>query len=337
MSGRRPEPFLEYVDTEHGNGAPPAPGEAPLTPKAGAASPQPEHAAKPAGDQVRTRGPQPFLEYVDGVPPRLREAQPLADAGAATAPRVGTAKLATAGIAVLAGGFALLGTGNFVADQFARAAWLGWTTLAVAAAGFGLAGTGLWRELAALLALDRIDALRADLLSGDATRMARGVQAWAARVPGGSALRPALRAINDPDAALALLREGPGRDLRGAAEALGRTAAVQVVAAVAAMPSPALDTALVAWRGVRLVRQVAALYGVRPGLLGTLALLRRTALSAGAVGLAEMAGNTLAHGLLTSPLLAKVAGEAAGAGVAARRMVVLARAAAAACDPVPPA
>ena len=238
---------------------------------------------------------------------------------------------------MLAGGFAVLGTANFVADQFARSAWLGWLTAAVAAAGFGLAGAGLWRELRALWALDRVDRLRADLASGEAGRMIDGARAWATRVPAGAAVLPALRAVNDPDAALALLRAGPGQALRGAAEALGRGAAIQVVAGIAAVPSPSLDVLLVAWRGVRLVRQVAALYGVRPGILGTLALLRRTALSATAVGAAEIAGNTLAHGLLSSPLLAKVAGEAAGAGVAARRMVVLGRAAAAACDPVPPA
>lgn len=282
---------------------------------------------------------EPFLEYVDATPPRLREEAALVvveSPVAEPAARFGTATLVASGAGVLVAGFALLGAANFVADQFARATWLGGVTLTVAVAGFGLVGAGVWRELAALFALERIDAVRADLLSGDAARVMRGAQAWAARAPGGAALGPALRTVNDPDAALALLREGPGRTLREAAEALGRTAAVQVVAAVAAVPSPSLDTLLVGWRGVRLVRQVAAVYGVRPGVLGTLALLRRTALSAGMVGAVEMAGNTLAHGLLTSPLLAKVVGEAAGAGVAARRMVVLARAAAVACDPVPP-
>ena len=236
----------------------------------------------------------------------------------------------------MAGGLAVLGAANFVADQFTRAIWLGWVTAGVAAVGFGLAGAGVWREIRALLALEGVDRMRADLASGEASRIMEGARAWAGRVAGGEAVLPALRRVNDPDAALALLRAGPGRALRERAEALGRGAAVQVVAGIAAMPSPSLDVVLVAWRGVRLVRQVAALYGVRPGVLGTLALLRRTALSATAVGVAEIAGNTLAHGLLSSPLLAKALGEAAGAGIAARRMVVLGRAAAAACDPVPP-
>ena len=280
--------------------------------------------------------PEPYLEYIDAPAPR-QLADPLAEIVPEPPSPIGTPSLILAGLVILAAGFAILGAANFVADQFARATWLGWLTAAVAATGFGLAGAGIWRELRSLWALDHVDHLRADLASGDATRIMAASRAWAARVPSGTALLPALATVNDPDAALALLRAGPGRTLRDAAESLSRSAAVQVVAGIAAVPSPSLDVLLVAWRGIRLVRQVAALYGVRPGLLGTLALLRRTALSATAVGMAEIAGNTLAHGLLSSPLLAKAIGEAAGAGIAARRMVVLGRAAATACDPLPPA
>ena len=271
--------------------------------------------------------PEPFFELEEQPAPRLEFApQPIA---LDPAPRTATPVLALAGVSVLAIGFAVLGAANFVVDQFARSAVLGWVTLGVAVAGFGLLGAGLWRELRALFALGHVDRLRDDLRSGDAARR------WAAETE--PALLPALRQINDPDAALALLRSGPGQKLRDAADSLGRTASVQVVAGIAAMPSPALDVALVAWRGVRLVRQVAALYGLRPGLLGTLSLLRRTALSATFVGAVEFAGNTAAHALLSNPLLAHALGDMAGAGVAARRMTVLARASAAACDPVPPA
>ncbi len=278
---------------------------------------------------------RPRIEYVDEAAPRL-EAEPLILVADVPPPRWGTPALMLAGAAVLAFGFAALGAANFVADQFARAAWLGWVTAGVAAAGAGLVGAGVWRELRALWVLGRVDHLRADFASGDADRVMRAATVWAARVPGGEALRPALRAVNDPEAALALLRAGPGRSLREAADAQSRQAALQMVAGIAAMPSPALDILLVGWRGVRLVRQVAAVYGMRPGVIGTLSLLRRTALAATMVGAAEVAGNTMAHALLSSPFLAKALGEAAGAGVAARRMLVLGRAAAAACDPVPP-
>ena len=67
-------------------------------------------------------------------------------------------------------------------------------------------------------------------------------------------------------------------------------------AATAAVPSPALDGLLVAWRGARLVRQVAALHGMRPGLFGTFALLRRVLFSAAGVVVADVAANTITRG-----------------------------------------
>ena len=133
---------------------------------------------------------------------------------------------------------------------------------------------------------------------------------------------------------LALLRTRVAAELQQRADALGRGAAMQVFALTAAMPSPALDALVVGWRGVRLVRQIAELNGLRPGLFGTLALLRRTALSAAGVAAADVAINSATRAVLSNPLLQHLAGDVAGAGVAARRMVVLARAAAAACSPM---
>ncbi len=276
--------------------------------------------------------PSPRMELEERPAARL-QAETLAELPADLAPPR-RAPLVLAGAATLAAGVGGLSLLNFVLDQFGRAAWLGWTTLGVSAAGVGLIGAGVWREVRALRALRHVDGLRADLASHEPRRIMAAAMDWAATVPGGPALLPALRAVNDPDAALALLRAGPGEVLRAEADRLGRGAAVQMVAGIAAMPSPALDVALVAWRGVRLVRQVAQLYGVRPGLLGTVALLRRTMTAATMVGAAEFAGNAAAHAVLSHPLLAHLAGEMAGAGIAARRMVVLARAAAAACDPL---
>ncbi|MGA8198245.1 MAG: DUF697 domain-containing protein, partial [Acetobacteraceae bacterium] len=122
--------------------------------------------------------------------------------------------------------------------------------------------------------------------------------------------------------------------LRDATDGLGRTAALHGVAIVAATPSPALDALAIGWCGVRLVRQVAALHGMRPGMLGTLALLRKTALAAATVAGTEMAVNAATHAIIAHPLLRHLAGDVAGAGVAVRRMIVLARAASAACSPL---
>jgi len=279
---------------------------------------------------------EPRIELENEPAARLEPTLPAVIAIDGASPKWGTAALALAGAAVLGLGLSGLAIADFVADQFARAAWLGWITLAVACAGFGLLGVGLWRELRALMVLRRVDDLRAGLASGNAGRIVASATAWSRIVPGGSAIGPGLRTVNDPDAAIALLRAGPSQALGEAADRLGRIAAVQVVAGIAAIPSPALDVLFVAWRGVRLVRQVAALYGVRPGVLATVGLLRRTAVAATMVGAANLAGNTAARAVLSNPLLAHALGDAAAAGVAARRLLVLARATAAACDPLPP-
>lgn len=251
-------------------------------------------------------------------------------------PRMGSAALLLGGASVLVVGLAVLSAGNFVADEFARSVGLGWSALVVTGAGFGLIGTGVWRELSGLFALGEVDRIRAGLESGEPQYIAAAAREWLQELPDGAALLPVVQAMNDPDSMLALLRTQVAVGLQQRADAMGRAAAMQVFAATAAVPSPALDALVVGWRGVRLVREIAQLHGLRPGLLGTMSLLRRTAMSAAGVAAADMAIDAAARAVLSNPLLQHLAGDVAGAGVAARRMVVLARAAAAACSPLPP-
>ncbi len=283
---------------------------------------------------MRSPGPRVVIE--DASAPKLEPPELIAVATGDATPRPGGAGFALAGVAVLLVGLAALQTGNFAAAQFERAAWLGWLTVAVAGGGFGLLAAGLWRELRGLFALARVDRLRAAFTSREGSRVHAAARQWVATLPEAETLRPAVDAANDPDAIVALLRAGPDMELRSRADALGRTAAFQMAAGIAATPTPSLAALLIAWRGVRLVRQVAALYGMRPGLVGTLGLLRRTMLAAGLVAGSEAAINVAAHAVLTNPLLAHALGEMAGAGVAARRIILLARATAAACSPLPP-
>jgi putative membrane protein len=279
---------------------------------------------------------QPRIETETTAAPRLDlPVTPLPDR--LTKPSgTGTPVLVLSGFAVLALGLAGLEIGNFVAAEFARATWLGWLTLVIAVLGFGLILAGIIRELRGLAALRAVDAMRRDLASDDPHRRIHAARHWLAGIEGGDALRPALDALNDPDAVLSLLRSSAEARLRTQSDALSRKAAMQVVAGMAATPAPALVVLLVSWRAVRLIRQIATLYGVRPGLLATLGLLRRTALSATATAVTEAAINTAAHAVLSSPLPTHIAGEMAGGAVAARRMVVLGRATSVACSPLPP-
>ena len=275
--------------------------------------------------------PAPRFELEEATAPRLDFA-----VEEVRTPRlgVGSGSLLLAGACVLLLGFASLSAGNFVAAQFDRAPALGWFTLVVALLGFGLVAAAVWREAASLAALEAVDATRRALAHPDTMRVA--AMAWAARMPGGPAVLPALRGANDPDAVIALLRAGPGEALQREARALGRAAAIQAATATAAIPSPALESLLLAWRGTRLVREVAALHGMRPGLIATLALFRRVAVSAGFVLAAEAGTEALIRTLGGLPLVALAAEHAVGATVAARRMIVLARVTALACSPLPP-
>lgn len=283
---------------------------------------------------TRDPPPRPFLILEEAPAARL-EAEPPMLLPAEPAPGI-RLPATLAGAAILAVGLPALWTADFVAVQFEHSPVLGWLTCLVGVAGFGLIGGAMLRELRGLFALRTVDRLRLDFASGDPARMRAAARRWLRRLPDGAGLVAAVEAVDTPEAMLALLRAGPGASLRQGADALARNAAFQTGALIAATPAPALDVLAVGWRGLRLVRQVAALHGVRPGLLGTLALLRRTALSAASVAATELAVNAAAHALLSNKMLGHVLGDVAGAGVAARRMVVLARAAGVACSPLPP-
>jgi putative membrane protein len=275
--------------------------------------------------------PEPFLLLEPDAAPRL---EPVPSISPTAEPVRWRASPALVGTGILAFGFPILWAAWLVSALFDHWGALGWAGLVVLLTGLGLIGVSLGRELGALAALRRVDQLRADFASGEADRVEKAARRWLDVLPQHAAILPALAAADTPESVLALLRAGPAQALRDATDVLGRTAALQSVAIVAATPSPALDVLTVGWCGVRLIRQVAALHGMRPGVLGTLALLQKTALAAATVAATEMAVNAATHAMIAHPLLRHLAGDVAGAGVAARRMIVLARAAAVACSPM---
>ena len=279
-----------------------------------------------------THPPEPRIELEPAFAPRLEpETLPLAVLPPTPPGGVG---LALGGIGVLGLGAAGLGVEHLIAGAFAVSALLGWSTATLAAIGFGMIGVGMWRELRGLWGLRHVDHLRAALAASHLPTVREAAIDWIADMPGTAAILPALREADSPETLRALLRAGPAATLRARTDALSTTASLQILAAIAAIPSPMLDGLLVAWRGIRLVRQVAELHGLRPGLFATLALLRRTLLSAALVTATDIAANTAAHALFSNKLLGHIAGDTAAALVAARRMRLLARAAAMACSPL---
>jgi putative membrane protein len=104
---------------------------------------------------------------------------------------------------------------------------------------------------------------------------------------------------------------------------------------VAITPAPALEGVLIGIRGLLLIRQVAGIYGMRPGLLVTLALLRRIAWTAAGVSGFALLSQTLAeHTLHKVPLVKHLLGALPETSLAAMRLYRLARITAEACSPI---
>jgi putative membrane protein len=253
----------------------------------------------------------------------------------------GTLGLVAAGGAVLIGAWAGFGLAGMVAAQFAVSPVLGWLSLGAVGAGAGLIGAALLREARALRSLGRVDALRA-ALADPAAPLGRTREAaldWvrdvASRVPEASRVVPAIEAAGSVEEIAAHLRSGVVGPLAAEAARIGRRAAVEGGAIVALAPAPSLDAVIAGWRGLRVVREVAALHGLRPGLAATRRLLARTVSIAATTAGADLIAQTAAEGLVgATPVVKDLAAAVPGAGVAAFRLYRLAVATAAACSPI---
>jgi putative membrane protein len=216
---------------------------------------------------------------------------------------------ALSGLAAMALGLAVT---NLVEDLYARAPWLGAIGLALAL----LAGLALLvvvvREIVGLARLATVESLRqralsviesddrdggralmADMLSltKRIPRLARGrarlEQHGADIIDGRDLVRLAERELMSP------------LDIEARRLVVSASKRVSVVTAIS--PRAAVDMIFVLINGLRLVRQLAVLYGGRPGALGVLRLLREVMAHlavTGGVGMADsLMQQVIGHGL----------------------------------------
>jgi putative membrane protein len=130
-----------------------------------------------------------------------------------------------------------------------------------------------------------------------------------------------------------LLRSRLSEPLRLATRAIGIRAASEVSALVAVSPHASWDGAIVALRGLKVIREVAQLYGLRPGPAVIAALLRRVARSAVETATLEATSQAAADHFLNNLPLVRHLGAVAGASTAAFRMYRLANVTAQSCSP----
>ncbi len=212
---------------------------------------------------------------------------------------------AVAALVLVALGF---DTADLLGRAFATSLALGMVVaLMVATAGVAAVAM-LVNELLSLRRLRRIEALRLeaerlglDRRLGTADRFAASLVAlYAARPELAGALaavRDHVTDAHDDGEIVRLLDREVLAPLDRAAYQRVLRASRDTAVATALSPAAVLDLAVVLWRNLKLVREIAALYGARPGYVGSLRLLRRMLANIAVAGVAESAHHVAVEAL----------------------------------------
>lgn len=295
-----------------------------------------------AADPGEAPPAQPILfEPEDGAPTTLRISwtpEQLAPPSAG----LGTLGWTAAGLGTLLVTWATMSCISFLLALAERSFALSAIGAVGVALGLGLlayAAAGEWR---AYKALRRVDSVRAALAhDGREVQAARDAAlAWLRRIschiPGRSEAEQALDNAKTVAEVRSILRSRVAVPLRAAAGQIGKRAAIQAGSMIALSPHASWDGLIAGMRGIAVMRQVAQLYGVRPGPTVTFALMRKVAWTAAGTAGLDLLSRTLADQALSAMPVAKhLAGILAGTSFEARRLYRLAGITAEACCPVP--
>lgn len=234
---------------------------------------------------------------------------------------------------------------GFVTSLFASYGWLGWVGVGLVAMLAGLLIIIALREMAALARLGRIETLRTDAedaletgSSAAAQRVLKGLdRLYRGRADlewGQGRLKAA--AGDTPDAAdrLTIAERELMTPLDARAEDAVRRAARDVAAATALIPLAMVDVLAALTCNLRMIRQIAEVYGGRAGFIGSWRLMRAVAAHLVATGAVAVADDLLGP-LVGGGVLAKLSrrfGEGALNGALTARVGV---AAIEVCRPLP--
>src|SRR5215469_114558 len=248
--------------------------------------------------------------------------------------------VAATGLGILAIGVGRIDQAQFIDNAFAPGTGLGVLASVAVAAGAGGARYWLLAELRGLWRLRSAERLRRLIPSALGGELKREIDAAAvilARDPAlGEAVasyRGTLEAHHTAHDALDLFARFVLAPADRLAQGAIRRAAAQAFAINAISPTVLLDTLLFAGRAMRLIREIAEIYGQRPGLAGTVHLLRRLASGAGLVGAADLVGGVVVQ-QLGGAVLERLSASAAESAYAAQKMARLGLVAMAMCRPI---
>lgn len=158
-----------------------------------------------------------------------------------------------------------------VLDHMARSHLLGLVALLAYGIALGLITWGVALEVRSYRRLSAVDALRRALhqpgTPADAVRSSclTWLDTLGPALPDAASARTALDICKSSEDVRAMLRHQVLEPLRLQARQAGQRAGLQGAALVAITPSPALDGFVSGLRALALLREVAGLYGLRPG------------------------------------------------------------------------
>jgi putative membrane protein len=290
--------------------------------------------------------PRPvILETEDSRPIEAREQPSIVSAEVAEPGRPRRPfKIALIGIGILVIGLLAFDAVEWVRHQFDRGPVVGGLAVAVIAA--GILGIGYWlvsafRALATLKNVERMQALLAPPNSqtvGQGDRLIGDVEAGLPALPTVAAALAIYRDQVQPHHTLEqrvdLLSRTVLVPIDRRVETLIRATVAQAVIFTAISPTALVESLFFMARGLRLVRQIAELYGGRPGFAGTFHLMRRLIIGSGAVGIFDVVGNLLAQ-KLGGAVLEKLSSEVAESVFAAQKMARLGILTMRLCRPIP--
>lgn len=230
--------------------------------------------------------------------------------------RLRAAKVFAGSVALLVATAIGFDTVDMVSRAFAFSPILGGALSGLAGIAVASLGVLAGREWRTFARLRKVDALRLDAAMlrskgghGGAEPLLRRVQGLYSGRPelakADAELRASLNDAHDDREVLDLAERTLLSPLDRAAYRLVMNASRDVGIATALSPAALLDAAIVLWRNMRLVREIATLYAARPGLIGSARLVRRMAENIGVAGVAD-ASDTLVADALGGTLAASI-------------------------------
>jgi putative membrane protein len=209
------------------------------------------------------------------------------------------------GVAVLLGGWLTVDAVGWIATAFERSGVLGILAAVAVVAGVSGAGAVIAREVASLMRLKSVEAVRRRFSEDLApAQMRAGVAEVLAVLPRDHETRRAIEAFQRQCTGrhgrvqqMELLSRTVLQPLDHRAEAHVRTSVLRAFGITAISPTALTDAVFFLACGVRMVRAIASCYGHRPTAAATLHLLRRLLLEAGKLGAVDLASASLVQHL----------------------------------------